>query len=1352
MIVNRWYKLILIAAVAALAVQVPDAAQAITSITDVRVSAGSHDAEESSLGVVSLTDTVLDLGGVNRLVGLRFANVQVPKNAPITRAYIEFTAAGADSADVTFQIEAEAEESTTVFTASPGNISARSVLPIKVDWPVTYAWTGADQVHQTAELKTILQSLVQRSGWNAGNAMTFFISGTTDVYRRVRSWNADPDKAPKLHVEFSANVIDVPIASGGDDMHQRAPAGTVGNGNSFMLGYSGLDIYYGGLRFQNVNIPQGAVINYACLRVVAYDNIAPQGGHIYVRGEKRTNPPAFSTTATSADAVAKRMSSSFVPKTSAYVSWGSVPDWTAGQVYTSPDLKTVIQEIVGQTGWDTSDKSLVLLTGPKDGIFDRSIWSYNGDPAKAAVLHVEYGDGGGGASISGVPVMTLGTTDVGRTAFQGATPAIFRFPLINSGAGNLNYTTSVIYNSGSGWLSLSPSVISGSLQPGEEQGYAVNFDTTALDPGTYEAKIRFADPAAPNSPQEVRVSLAVLPQEEIKSDDVPIYTQGVANPAVLVLLDCSGSMSENVDLFNMDDITTRSPDLKHIIQEIISYDAWPQFGGSAIALFVERVSGTGLRTARAFDGNSASAPHLFVEYVIDGVEKKLVVQVVKSQDDGHHDPARIFEPFPTRDINLPIAYSGSGAGVGMVFSYFPVPRGAIITSAYLQFVPALTDSAPIRVRITGEKSAWVPSFNDMAEELLLRPRTSAAVEWDIPPWTGVTVQTRNTVAHAVISELFKDRTISWGFGTWTNDVPWWNMVADHTDTIIDVGCHPHTEAHQARLQSAVAYAGGGGYTPLLGSLKAAKLYFTGQKKDYNPDKQNQLDGLEDGAYYSGAACQPAFVIEVTDGLGNAPSWTEANLSSPDHYKDWYTNQVRVKVNELADNRISTVGIGFGLPEWESYQLYALADQANQRGKASENDDVYALHKVDEEGRALPYLAFNKNQLSRAFRDIVSQIKGTVYYGSAPAATTSTDLGDRVLVASFVGRQWTGELEAITKNSSGQWTASVWKATEQMPNVRSVWTADAGGQVAAYTDGTLSNDNYLCKPLGDIINSTPVVVGTPPFFYTFDGYPAFKRQYGTSAPRERLVYVGANDGLLHAFSLADGKEKWAFLPHHLQGRLNQIGNMCATGAFHKYLLDGTPQLADVYAKFGGGTDKWRTLLVIGQRQGGTYYSALDVTSGQSPDPGNSDPAKPLWEFTDSDLGESWADAAIERVADANGPTGASSWGVFLSSGYAEVDNLQADKEAYLFGLQADTGAPLWTYGSTPVHKVRLFSETGTLGYSNLSGGPFAVGEVVQGATSGASGRVAAVTPSGALTGTLELNGNAQNTDFQNGRGS
>jgi hypothetical protein len=904
----------------------------------------------------------------------------------------------------------------------------------------------------------------------------------------------------------------------------------------------------------------------------------------------------------------------------------------------------------------------------------------------------------------------------------------------------------VIYNSGAGWLSLSPSAISGSLQPGEEQGYAANFNTSNLSPGTYEAIIRFADPNASNSPQEIRVSLAVLAQSEVKCDDVPIFTKGVANTAVLLLLDASGSMMENVDLFNADDLSTRTPDIKSIVQELVNYDGWPVNGGCSMAFFLEHVSGTGMRYARSYDGNSTSAPHLYVEYVAGGAAKKLMVQVSQSKDDGHKDPAYIFENFNTWAISLPIAHSGSAGGVGMRFDAITVPKNATITSAYIQFVPALTGSTPIRVRVTGERSGCgVSSFYQEFEELLIRPRTNASINWDIPPWTGVTVQKRIEIARSVISELFKDQTISWGFGTWTTGNYPWDSVADKTDTVIDVGCRPHTETHQTRLQAAVAKTQPVQYTPLLGSLTAAKRFFSGQKKDDNPDIPG---AVEDGEFYSGAACQPGFLIEVTDGLGNVPNYIDAGLKIWDSYDDWYKTQVRARVNDLADINISTVGIGFALPEWESFQLYALADQANKRGKASTSDALYAMHKEDETGKALPYLAYNKNQLTNAFRDIVSQVKGSVFYGSAPAATTSTDLGDRVLVASFVGRQWTGELEALTKNTSGQWTVSAWKATEQMPSVRSVWTVDASKLPTAYTDSTLSNDNYLCKPLGDIINSTPVVVGTPPFFYTFDNYPAFKRRFGTATPRERLVYVGSNDGLLHAFSLTDGTEKWAFLPYHLQSRLNQIGNMCATGACHQYLLDATPQVADVYAKFGGGTNKWRTLLVIGQRQGGTYYSALDVTSGQSPDPGNSDPAKLLWDFTDSDLGESWGDAAIERVADATGQAGASSWGVFLSSGYAEVDNLQVNKEAYLFGLQADSGAPLWTYGSVPVSKIRLFSETGTLGYSGLNGGPFAVGEVVQGATSGASGRVAAVTPSGATAGTLELNG-LLNSSFQAG---
>ena len=353
------------------------------------------------------------------------------------------------------------------------------------------------------------------------------------------------------------------------------------------------------------------------------------------------------------------------------------------------------------------------------------------------------------------------------------------------------------------------------------------------------------------------------------------------------------------------------------------------------------------------------------------------------------------------------------------------------------------------------------------------------------------------------------------------------------------------------------------------------------------------------------------------------------------------------------------------------QIYTLAEVANTRGKASTSDSLYAMHQEDAAtGKGLPYLATNKDELMNVFRTIMNSVKGAVFFGSAPAATTSTDLGDMVVLASFNAGNWTGEIEAIAKDTTtGKWNASLWKASENMPATRNVWTVDAGNNLTAYTTSTLAGDNYLCKKIGDIVHSTPMVVAAPPFFYAFDNYSSFKRNLSVTNPREKMAYVGSNDGLLHAFSLETGQERWAFLPKSLQAKLNEAGNgasydPCSTSYCHRYLLDGSPQVADVYGVFGGAS-KWRTMLVVGQRGGGTAYTALDVTRGESFGAG-ADQAKFLWELTDAELGESWSEAAIERVSYPGGGTGAAAWGVFVSSGYSENDNLQYLKEGYLYG--------------------------------------------------------------------------------------
>jgi len=132
----------------ALVVAAPTQVSAATEGLEVRVAASDSDAEESGMGVVTLTDATLDLGGLYRLTGLRFANLTIPKGAPITRAYIEFAADGQDTAPTTFTIEGVASDNASAFTTAPFSLMLTNTYSTpKVNWVVDYPWVTVDQVH-----------------------------------------------------------------------------------------------------------------------------------------------------------------------------------------------------------------------------------------------------------------------------------------------------------------------------------------------------------------------------------------------------------------------------------------------------------------------------------------------------------------------------------------------------------------------------------------------------------------------------------------------------------------------------------------------------------------------------------------------------------------------------------------------------------------------------------------------------------------------------------------------------------------------------------------------------------------------------------------------------------------------------------------------------------------------------------------------------------------------------------------------------------------------------------------------------------------------------------------------------
>ncbi|MEO8311279.1 MAG: PilC/PilY family type IV pilus protein, partial [Caldimonas sp.] len=197
-------------------------------------------------------------------------------------------------------------------------------------------------------------------------------------------------------------------------------------------------------------------------------------------------------------------------------------------------------------------------------------------------------------------------------------------------------------------------------------------------------------------------------------------------------------------------------------------------------------------------------------------------------------------------------------------------------------------------------------------------------------------------------------------------------------------------------------------------------------------------------------------------------------------------------------------------------------------------------------------------------------------------------------------------------------------------------------------------NRAISPLGDVINSSPYYVGAPNFGYYDDfesaPYSAFVAAYRTRTP---VIYMGGNDGMLHAINATTGAEMFAYVPSPVYSDLSKLTDLAYT---HRYLVDGSPTVGDVYYN-----SAWHTLLVAGMRAGAKGIFALEVT-----DPTRFTEANAAsivrWEFQDPDLGYVFGQPLLVKTNNGR-------WSVIVSGGY-NVGN--ANGHAFLFVIDAENG--------------------------------------------------------------------------------
>jgi PKD repeat protein len=137
--------------------------------------------------------------------GLRFQNVAIPQGATINSAYINYVAYGSASGDTSIRFRTENVDNAEPFTTASANLTSRTFVPAFVDWTLPTSWSNGS-AHQSPDLASIVQPIVDREGWGGGNSMVFITQGNPDFpagNHSVRSYNYNPASAPVLQVDFT---------------------------------------------------------------------------------------------------------------------------------------------------------------------------------------------------------------------------------------------------------------------------------------------------------------------------------------------------------------------------------------------------------------------------------------------------------------------------------------------------------------------------------------------------------------------------------------------------------------------------------------------------------------------------------------------------------------------------------------------------------------------------------------------------------------------------------------------------------------------------------------------------------------------------------------------------------------------------------------------------------------------------------------------------------------------------------------------------------------------------------------------------------------------------------------------
>lgn len=367
-----------------------------------KIAVSSDDAEQENDEIDALYDDDLDAGWEGApedrnilSMGMRFRNLALPRGARIDSAFIIVHSHEGKSKDdvANLTITADANDNAPTFTED-SLITARRRTTASIRWEVKEAW-GLWTPHRTPDLKNIVQELVNRPGWKAGNAMAFIILGEDQGPSEVenaREWESfeniadpgdggdgqnHPERVPELLVYFSIGgaqvestimitdtIVDeqAKLAVSSDDAEQENDEIDSLFDDDLDAGWEGApedrNILTMGMRFRNILIPQDARIDSAYIQIVSHEGKSAEDiARITITGDANDNAPTFTEDSLITDR----------KRTTAKILWEVKEVWGLWTSHRTPSLKTIVQELVNRPGWNPGNAMAFIFQGEDQG-------------------------------------------------------------------------------------------------------------------------------------------------------------------------------------------------------------------------------------------------------------------------------------------------------------------------------------------------------------------------------------------------------------------------------------------------------------------------------------------------------------------------------------------------------------------------------------------------------------------------------------------------------------------------------------------------------------------------------------------------------------------------------------------------------------------------------------------------------------------------------------------------------------------------------------------------------------------------------------------------------------------------